>query len=131
MEELSAQAKVNLADTYSPVIRDVKNLEQFYDAKVLAINSKHVSEITAVHFGSKPTKPIERTPQQQYMYGNTSSDDSDDGSFIPGLNDVPDTPLPKTPRQAKIRMRGMWGNPPSVHGNGNYPSSVLNKDSYL
>ena len=123
------------------MIKDIENLEQFYDAKVLAIGSKYVSK-TTVHFGSKPTKPQEKKPQQlPYMYGNTSSDESDNRSFLPGRNDVPDTPFSKTPRQAKIRMQGMWGNqddkksrwgPPTlVRGNDNYNSSVLDKGSYL
>ena len=76
-----------------------------------------------------------------YLYRDTDFNDSDNRSFLPGRNDVPDTPLPKTPRQAKIRMRGMWGNqddkkprwdPPTlVHGNDDYKSSVLDKGSYL
>ena len=39
MDEASAQAKVHVTDTYIHVIKEIKNLEQFYEAKVLAVGS--------------------------------------------------------------------------------------------
>ncbi len=141
MDKPSAQTQAHVSTTYRRVIKDIENLEQFYDAKVLAIGSKNVSKKPAVSFKTKLTMPKQEQKPAYYIYGDTDPNDSDNRSFYPGRNDVPDTPLPKTPRQAKIQMRGMWGNqddkksrwgPPTlVHGNNNYLSSVLDKGSYL
>ena len=135
MDKPSAQTKVHLADTYRRVIKDIKNLERFYEAKVLAIGSKNESETTSVHFGSKPTQPKEKKPwHPKYVYGRTASDSSSnsDGSWYPERDYRPDTPLTDTPNsKAKDNMKSRWGPPTSVHGNNNYPSSVLNKDGYL
>jgi hypothetical protein len=60
MDELSAHTGVHLTDTYRRVIRDIENLEQFYEAKVLAISSGDKPETTSVHFGSKPTHSPKR-----------------------------------------------------------------------
>jgi hypothetical protein len=136
MDEPSAKTKVHFAETYKRVIKDIENLEQYFDARVLAIGSKGKSEITEVHSGSEPKKMKAKKlkPWQErgepYIYGFTSSDDSD-GSWYPGRNARPNTPLADTPKQAEVKMRSMWGNPPAVHGNEDYPSSVLNKDGYL
>ncbi len=54
MDELSAHTQVQFSTNYSRVIKDIKNLEQFYDAKVLAICSTPVSKKLTVSFGSKP-----------------------------------------------------------------------------
>jgi hypothetical protein len=147
MDEPSEKTKVHFAETYKHVIKDIENLEQFFDAKVLAIGSKRKSETTAVHFGSKPTKDKAKKMKpwqvrgEPYMYGDTSSDDTD-GSWFPGRDDVPDTPVPNTPEQAELKAATMWGNPKvdkiprwgpptSVSGNDDYCSSVLKKDGYL
>ena len=127
MDEPSAHTRVHLTDTYRRVIKDIENRKKFYEAKVLAISSEIKSETTAVHFGSKPTKNKSKKPWQvqgePYMYGDTSSDDTD-GSYLA-------YDRPETPRQRDLRMRGMWGNPPEVNGNDYYSSSVLKKDGYL
>jgi hypothetical protein len=39
MDKPSAKTKVHFAETYKRVIKDIENLEQFYDAKVVAISS--------------------------------------------------------------------------------------------
>jgi hypothetical protein len=147
MDEPSAKTKVHFAETYKRVIKDIENLEQFFDAKVLAIGSKRKSETSSVHFGSEPTKGKAKKlkPWQErgepYIYGFTSSDDTD-GSWYPGRDDKPDTPEPDTPKQAERKAATMWGNPKvdkkqrwgpptSVSGNDDYSSSVLNKDGYL
>ena len=36
MDEPSAQAKVHVIDNYIHVIKEIENLERFYEAKVLA-----------------------------------------------------------------------------------------------
>jgi hypothetical protein len=136
MDEPSEKTKVHFAETYKRVIKDIENLEQFFDATVLAIGSKRKSEKLSVQFGSEPTKGKAKKlkPWQEhgepYIYGFTSSDDTD-GSWYPGRDDKPDTPEPDTPKQAKFKAATMWGNPPSVNGNDDYSSSVLKKDSYL
>ncbi len=104
MDKPSAQTQVHLSTTYSHVIKDIENLEQFYEAKVLAILSTIVSEKPAVSFGSKPTKPA------SYMYSHPDSDSSD-WSWFPGRDERPDTPKPETPQQAKAWLQEMWVNP--------------------
>jgi hypothetical protein len=147
MDEPSAKTKVHFAETYKRVIKDIENLEQYFDARVLAIGSKGKSEITEVHSGSEPKKMKAKKlkPWQErgepYIYGFTSSDDSD-GSWYPGRDDKPDTPEPDTPKQAKRKAattcgntnadkKQRWGPPISVSGNDDYCSSVLKKDGYL
>ena len=61
MDEPSAQAKVHVIDSYTHVIKEIDNLEQFHEAKVLAVGSKNVSATFSVHFGSKPTHPKQRS----------------------------------------------------------------------
>ena len=76
---------------------------------------------------------------EPYIYGYTSSDDTD-GSYV--YYERPDTPVPDTPEQAERKAATMWGNakvdkkprwgpPTSVSGNDDYCSSVLKKDGYL
>ncbi len=55
MDEPSAQAQVQLSTNYSRVIKDIENLEQFYDARVLAVCSKPVSKKPSVTFGPEPS----------------------------------------------------------------------------
>jgi hypothetical protein len=134
MDKPSAKTKVHFAETYRRVIKDIENLEHFYDAKVLAIGSKRKSETSSVHFGSEPTKDKAKKMKpwqvrgEPYIYGDTSSDDTN-RSYL--YIERPDTPMPNTPKQAKFKAATMWGNPPSVNGNDDYSSSVLKKDSYL
>jgi hypothetical protein len=109
MDEPSAQTQAHLSTTYRQVVKDIKNLEQFYDAKVLAICSTNMSEKPAVSFGSELTMPKQEQKPACPMYGYPDSK-SLDGSCFPGRDHMPDTPEPKTPWQAKIRMQGMWGN---------------------
>ena len=42
MDEQSAQGKIHVANTYSRVIKEIENLELFYDAKVLAVSSGNI-----------------------------------------------------------------------------------------
>ena len=70
MDEPSAQANDHFAETCKRVIKDIENLEKFYESKVLAIGSRSVSASLAFHFGSKPTKPKEKKPwHPKYIYG--------------------------------------------------------------
>ncbi len=40
MDELDFKAKVNLYSNYTHVIREIKNLKKFYEAKVLAAGNQ-------------------------------------------------------------------------------------------
>ncbi len=55
MDEPSTQAQVQLSTNYSRVIKDIKNLEQFYVASVLAICSKPMSKKPSVTFKTEPS----------------------------------------------------------------------------
>ena len=70
MDKLCAQTQVHLSTNYRRVIKDIENLEQFYEAKVLAICSTTVSKKPAVSFGSKPTMPKQKPVDT--MYGDFS-----------------------------------------------------------
>ena len=106
MDEPSAQTQVHFSTNYSRVIKDIENLEQFYDAKVLAIHSTTVSEKPAVSFGLKPNMPKQKPIGP---YGNSSESDR---SWYPEKGYRPDTPEPETPQQAELRLQGMWGQNP-------------------
>ena len=54
MDEPSAHAKVHKVDRSIHVIKEIKNIEHFYYANVVAASSKVNSTTSLVHFGSKP-----------------------------------------------------------------------------
>ena len=65
-----------------------------------------------VHFGSQPIKPKEKKPKDTTYGGSIYPSDSDygtDGSWFPGRDDVPDTPLPETARQKDMGARYVTG----------------------
>jgi hypothetical protein len=157
MDEPSAKTKVHFAEHYTRVIKDIENLEQFFDARVLAIGSKGKSEITAVDSGSicdpvvfkakygtgmipwgpNGTLMHPRGPDGSRLDGES---DSSEGSYV--YYERPDTPAPDTPEQARRKAattcgntnadkKQRWGPPISVSGNDDYCSSVLKKDGYL
>ncbi len=98
MDEPSAQAQVQLSTNYSRVIKDIENLEQFYDARVLAICSKPVSEKPTVSFGPASTMTENKQKPDYPMYG-FPDEESSDGSWFPGRDYRPDTPEPETEQQ--------------------------------
>ncbi len=55
MDEPSAHIQVQLSTNYSRVIKDIENLEQFYDTRVLAIFSTTNSNKPTVTFESEPS----------------------------------------------------------------------------
>ena len=134
MDEPRAKTRVHLADTYRQVIKDIENLERFYEAKVLAISSRNIFDpaVFKVCFGTGnlPVGPNgtlihPRGPDGSRLDGESdSSDDSCDS-----IRSTPQAAIPKS--KAKDNMKSRWGPPTSVHGNDDYPSSVLNKDGYL
>ncbi len=130
MDEPSTQAQVQFSTNYSRVIKDIKNLEQFYDASILAICSKPVSEKPSVTFETEPSIFNPANFKAKYGTGKIpwgpngelvhpvgpdgrrldGKNESSDGSYW--YYDRPDTPEPKTPWQAELRLRGMWGQNP-------------------
>ncbi len=122
MDEPSAQTQVQFSTNYSQVIKDIKNLEQFYDARVLAICSTTDSEKPTVSFGPVSMMPEQVKKPDTWMYSHPDSK-SLDGSWFPGRDDRPDTPEPETEQQAKAWLREMWvepkrqGSPTLVNGN--------------
>ena len=124
MDEPSAQAAAHVTNTYIHGIKEIKNLEQFYEAKVLAVGSKNVSATPSVHFGSKP---VPRGPDGQRLDDESSSSDV---SYV--WYDRPNTPMANIPNStANDDMKSRWVPPNSVPGNNDYPSSVIHKGGYL
>ena len=131
MDEPSTQAQVQFSTNYSWVIKDIENLEQFYDASVLAICSKPVSEKLSVTFETEPsifnpanfkakygTRKIPCGPNGELAHpvgpdGQRldGESESSDGSWYPERNYRPDTPEPETEQQAKARLQEMWVKP--------------------
>ena len=103
MDEPSFQTQVQFSTNYSRVIKDIENLEQFYEASVLAIRSTTKSEKPTVSFGPAPTFP---KPKPIGPYGDSSESD---GSYR--YYNRPNTPEPETEQQAKARLREMWVEP--------------------
>ena len=136
MDKPSAQAKVHVTDTYIHVIKEIKNLEQFYEAKVLAAGSIFDPAVYKVRFGSRPV-PLDSKGRKVHPRGPDGSNmdgesDSSDGSYIYYRPDTPVTPMANTPNSIALDdMKSRWVPPNSVHGYYNYPSSVLNKNGYL
>ncbi len=87
------------------MIKDIEDLEQFYDARVLAICSKPASDKPTVSFGQAPTLP---KPKPIGPYGDSIESD---GSWFPGRDYRPDTPEPETEQQKKARLREMYVEP--------------------
>ena len=126
-----AQAQVKLSTNYSRVIKDIEDLEQFYDARVLAICSKPVSKKPSVTFDPEPsifdpvnfkakygTAKIPCGPNRELAHpvgpdgtrldGESESSDDDGICFYPSR---PDTPEPETEQQKKARLREMYVEP--------------------
>ena len=110
MDKPSAQTQVHFSTSYSRVIKDIEQLDQFYDARVLAIFSTTKSEKPTVSFGPVLTIPQQVKKPDTPMYGYPD-EESSDGSWYPGKDYRPDTPEPKTPQQAKARLREIWVEP--------------------
>ncbi len=125
MDEPSAQAQVQLSTNYSRVIKDIENLEQFYDARVLAICSKPSVTFDPeplifdpVNFKAKygtakiPCGPNGELahpvgPEGTRLDGKSESSD-DTVCFYPSR---PNTPEPETEQQKKARLREMYVKP--------------------
>jgi hypothetical protein len=96
-------ASVNISQ-YNNVIREMENLERYYDAKVQAGSLKTTPQTRAVHFGSK-------------LMARAAVSDLDDIS---------------TATHPLGGFGSRWVLPSSVHeDDDDYPSSVLGKDNYL
>ena len=134
MDEPSVQAKGHVINYYSHVIKEIKNLEQFYDAKVLAAGSIFNPRAYKVRFGDKPV-PLDSHGQKLHPCepdGSRMDGKSKSSDWSYRWYERPNTPMSNTPNyQAKDNMKSRWVPPNSVHRNNNYHSSVFNKDGYL
>jgi hypothetical protein len=114
------------------MIKDIENLDQFYDTKVLAIPSTTKSKKPTVSFKSTPTIFNPKVFKAKYSTGkipwgpngamihprgpdgrrlDDKESESSDGSWYPGRDARPDTPKPETPQQAKAWSQEMWVKP--------------------
>ena len=150
MDELDFQSQVHISSNYTHVIKEIKNLEKYYEVKVLTGDNTFDPRLFKAQFG---TRKIPCGPKGVMMHpcgpDGTRLDgksNSSDGSWYPGQDARPNTPLANTSKSEakedrKIRWvppnssgddkKSRWGPSTSVRGNDNYPSSVLDKDSYL
>jgi hypothetical protein len=150
MDELAFRAKVHIYSNYTHVIKEIENLEKFYKAKVLAGDIffdpslfKAQFDTRKIPWGPKGVMMHPRGPNGSSLDGKRNSSG---GSWYPGQDARPDTPLANTPKSEakeakKLRWvppnlsgddkKSRWGPSTSVCGNNNYPSSALQKDSYL
>ena len=136
MDKQSAQGKIHVANTYSRVIKEIKNLEPFYESKVLADGSPFNPVAFKVRFGTGKL-PVGSNGTLMHPHGPDGTrldgkSNSSDGIWYLGRDARPDTPLDDPPKsKAESDMKLRWVPPTSVHGNNDYPFSVLNKDGYL
>jgi hypothetical protein len=54
IDKPSAYAKVHKVELFEHVVKEIENLERYYEAKVLAGGSTVNTTTLTVHFGSKP-----------------------------------------------------------------------------
>jgi len=108
MDEPSAQIQVRFSTNYSCVIKDIEDLEQFYDARVLAICSTTESKKPTVSFGLVSMMPEQVKKPDTWIYSHPDSKSSD-WSYC--YYDRLDTPEPETIQQTKARSREMWVEP--------------------
>jgi hypothetical protein len=87
MDKLSAYAKVHTVEPFNHVVKEIDNLERYYEAKVQAAGSKVISKNLTVHFGSKSTYP----PKICGQGGDDTTSILDDGGSL--FSDTPDTPI--------------------------------------
>ena len=119
MDKPSAYAKVHKVDLFDHIVKEIENLEHYYEAKVLAAGSKVISNPSTVHFGSKP---------QTYLpkicgWGGDNTTSSDKGSYL--HYDTPDSPM------TVDDLSSRWVPPTSMNEDINNQSSILKKDGYL
>ena len=111
MDKPSTNAQVNKVALFNHVVKEIKNLEHYYEAKVQAVGSKIIPQNLTVHFGSKSV-----------ALPTTSDNDNDDmGSplFSDHSSDV------------KEDFGSRWVSPNSVNKEDDYNFSALNKSGYL
>jgi hypothetical protein len=108
MDEPSAQTQVQFSTNYSRVIKDIEDLEQFYDTRVLAICSTTKSKKPTVSFGLVSMMPEQVKKPDTWIYSHPDSKSSD-WSYC--YYDRLDTPDPETIQQTKARSREMWVEP--------------------
>jgi hypothetical protein len=101
MDKLDASVQVT---QFNDVVREIENLERYYDAKVQAGGSRMTTQTPAVHFGTKSA-----------ACAAVSDSGSVDSAMYPSGG-----------------IGARWVPPSSVYEYENdYPSSILGEDSYL
>ena len=120
MDKPNAYAKVHKVELFNHVIKEIENLERYYEAKVQADGSKIISKTLTVHFGSKP----QTYPPNFFGWGGDDTTSSlDNGASL--FSDTPNTPM------AGDDLSSRWVPPASVNKDGDYHSSVLKNDGYM
>ena len=67
-DELSKDTRVHLAFHYKQVIREIKNLEEFYEAKVLAAGNIHNPKVFKAKYGTKKM-PVGPRGVMMHLFG--------------------------------------------------------------
>jgi hypothetical protein len=124
MDEPSAYAKVLKVDQFNHVVKEIENLERYYEAKVQASGSTVNSTTATVSWGSKP----KTNPPKIWGWGGDATTSSDKGSYL--YYDQPDTPMANTSK-VEANMSSRWVPPTSVNKDSNNQSSILKKDGYM
>jgi hypothetical protein len=110
MDKPRTTAQIYQVSSCNNIVKEIKNLERYYNAKVQAGGSKIIPQNLTVHFGSKSVAP-------------PASCDED------SVND--DAPLLSDTSDIKEDLCFRWFPPDSVHKEDDYHSIVLKKDGYL
>ena len=145
MDELTFQAKVHIYSNYTHVIKEIENLEKFYEAKALAGGNFLNPRLFKAMFGTGKIpwgpKGVMMHPIGPYGTRLDGESKSSNGSWM-YCNDETLANLKKSEAKEERKLRweppnlfrykkNRWGPSTSVRGNDNYPSSALQKDSYL
>ena len=118
MEKLASQAKIHLYSNYTHVIREIKNLEKFCKAKVLAAGKTLNPRFFKAQFGTgkipwgpKGVMMHPRGPDGTRLDGKSNSSDR---SWYPGRDARPNTPLADTPKSEAKEDRKIRWLPPNL-----------------
>ena len=87
MDKPSAHGRAHKVELFNHVVKEIENLESYYEAKVLAGGSTVNSTTTSVTWGSKPKS------YHHKIYGQLADDSSSlsNGSYL--YHDTPDSPI--------------------------------------
>ena len=103
-------AQVHKVALFNSVVKEIENLERYYEAKVQAVGSKIIPQNLTVHFGSKSVAP------------HATCDKDNDDSRSPLF---PDSDV----KEEDFNSR--WVPPTSVNEEDDYNSSALKQGGHL